>query len=227
MELIPNRDLHVDHPRCRAHGHPSCEFIWRWQPENVAPEDLSLTSRDITEIGRELVQITDQETLGRAIAELILRQLPCTSVGVYRLPRAGGEAKLLHQVSRGEGGVIRRFVIEIRGRAVGRLEIGVPEGTPLPDLFEDLLPWFALALDATRDPLEELARRLGSAAERWGLTPRQADVLAELARGRCNKDIAQNLSLQPGTVEIHVSQILKKAGSESRATLIAEIWSSP
>ena len=102
----------------------------------------------------------------------------------------------------------------------------MPAGTALPELFEDLLFWFALALDATHDPAEELEHRITAAAGRWGLTPRQTEVLGQLARGLCNKDIAKNLTLQDGTVEIHVSQILKKAGAESRATLIAALWST-
>jgi DNA-binding CsgD family transcriptional regulator len=227
LELIPNRDFRVEHARCRAHGHPTCEFVWRWQPERAAEANPPTSIRDINEIGREVVQITDPETLGRAIAEVLLRQFACTSVGLWKLPKGGGEAKLLHAASRGDEGAKRRFILEVRGQAVGRLEVGMPEGRALPDLFEDLLPWFAMALDATLDPLAELERRIAGAAERWGLTPRQTEVLGQVARGRCNKDIAKELNLQGGTVEIHVSQILKKASAESRATLIAQIWSAP
>jgi len=230
LELIPNRDFRVDHPRCRARGHSSCEFVWRWQPEDAEAPRRQLTVRDVNEIGRELVQITDQEMLGRAIAEVLVHQFACTSVGLWKLPKGGGEGKLLYTTSspgtEEEGGAKRCFVLEIRGRALGRLEVGMPAGASLPDLFEDLLLWFAMALDATHDPAEELEHRIASAATRWGLTPRQTEVTGQLARGLCNKDIARNLSLQDGTVEIHVSQILRKAGVESRATLIAAIWSA-
>jgi len=103
LELIPSRDFRVDHPRCRAHGHPTCEFIWRWQPESAAEANPPTSIRDINEIGREVVQITDPETLGRAIAEVLVRQFSCTSVGLWKLPKGGGEGKLLHAVQGGEG----------------------------------------------------------------------------------------------------------------------------
>jgi DNA-binding CsgD family transcriptional regulator len=230
LELIPNRDLHVDHPRCRVHGHPSCEFIWRWQPASAARDPKPLTSRDITEIGREVVQITDPDTLGHAIAEVLVHQFGCRKIALWKLPKSGGEAKLLHATPDRGAGAKRCFVLEIRGRAVGRLEVetgSAKTGSALPDLFEDLLPWFAMALDGTHDPSEEFAGRIARAADQWGLTPRQREVLHQLARGRCNKDIAARLDLQGGTVELHVSQILKKAGAESRATLIAELWACP
>ncbi len=51
---------------------------------------------------------------------------------------------------------------------------------------------------------------------RGTLTPREAEVLALLARGRSNKDIAASLSLGLRTVETHVSSLLGKLGVASR-----------
>jgi DNA-binding CsgD family transcriptional regulator len=59
------------------------------------------------------------------------------------------------------------------------------------------------------------------AAQRWSLTPRQADVLSELVLGASNKDIAQTLKCSPKTIELHVSVILKSAGASSRAELLS------
>jgi DNA-binding CsgD family transcriptional regulator len=55
------------------------------------------------------------------------------------------------------------------------------------------------------------------------LTARQRDVLAELARGRSNKEIAAVLGLQEATVKIHVRAILKALGAanRTRAAMIA------
>jgi DNA-binding NarL/FixJ family response regulator len=61
-------------------------------------------------------------------------------------------------------------------------------------------------------------------AERWGLTGRQAEVLAQLAQGGCNKDIALRLGCAEVTVEFHVTALLRKAGVESRAALVARFW---
>ena len=48
------------------------------------------------------------------------------------------------------------------------------------------------------------------------LTARELEVLAELARGRSNREIARGLSLSEKTVKTHVSAILTKLGVQDR-----------
>jgi DNA-binding CsgD family transcriptional regulator/PAS domain-containing protein len=67
--------------------------------------------------------------------------------------------------------------------------------------------------------------RLAMAAARWELSRRQVEVLSCLARGMANKSIAEVLGCAPSTVEVHVSQLLERSGSESRAQLVARFWS--
>lgn len=51
----------------------------------------------------------------------------------------------------------------------------------------------------------------GTGADRLGqLTPRERDVLAEIAKGRSNREIARELHLAEKTVKTHVSSILMK-----------------
>ena len=69
--------------------------------------------------------------------------------------------------------------------------------------------------------VEQLAAEDGAAAagapeERAHLTPRELDVLAELARGRANKAIAFELGVSERTVKTHVSNILGKLGFTDR-----------
>ncbi len=70
-----------------------------------------------------------------------------------------------------------------------------------------------------------LARRWRSgAAQRadgGALTARESDVLALLARGRSNRQIASELSLGLRTVEGHVSAVLAKLGAASRTEAVA------
>lgn len=68
------------------------------------------------------------------------------------------------------------------------------------------------------------AAELEDAARRWLLTPRERDVLALVARGLANKDVATTLGCAVATVEIHVSAILRKAGVDSRAQVVARFW---
>jgi NarL family two-component system response regulator LiaR len=48
------------------------------------------------------------------------------------------------------------------------------------------------------------------------LTPRERQVLALLAEGRTNKQIAEALTVSSGTVRLHVSNILSKLGVSNR-----------
>jgi NarL family two-component system response regulator LiaR len=48
------------------------------------------------------------------------------------------------------------------------------------------------------------------------LTTREREVLALLAGGMTNKAIAEELTLSPGTVRLHVSNILSKLGASNR-----------
>lgn len=59
----------------------------------------------------------------------------------------------------------------------------------------------------------------------WRLTPRQAQVLQLVARGMSNRAVAAQLSCAESTVELHVTALLEKSGCESRARLVARLWS--
>lgn len=48
------------------------------------------------------------------------------------------------------------------------------------------------------------------------LTPREQDVAALLARGLSDKEIAEQLSLQVGTVKVHVKSLLRKFDAGNR-----------
>lgn len=52
------------------------------------------------------------------------------------------------------------------------------------------------------------------------LTGRERDVLAELARGRSNRAIAQRLFISEGTVKVHVGRILAKLDLHDRAQVV-------
>jgi DNA-binding CsgD family transcriptional regulator len=60
------------------------------------------------------------------------------------------------------------------------------------------------------------AAGLPAPAAQLGLTPREAEVLALVAAGRSNRQIAQELFISPKTASVHVSNILAKLGVAGR-----------
>jgi DNA-binding response OmpR family regulator len=57
------------------------------------------------------------------------------------------------------------------------------------------------------------------------LTPRELDVLAWIARGKTNRDIAEILGMSPRTVNKHLEHIFVKLGVETRAAAAALVAS--
>ena len=58
---------------------------------------------------------------------------------------------------------------------------------------------------------------------RSGLTVREQEVLAELRRGRTNKEIATRLGVSITTINKHVQQVLKKLHVRTRAQAVAVV----
>jgi DNA-binding CsgD family transcriptional regulator len=96
----------------------------------------------------------------------------------------------------------------------------------------DVVPLDALARHAAflvvyrqegADPRARLARKVAE----WELTKRQAEVLGRLVLGESNKGIAAHVGCAVNTVELHVTEILRRSRCGSRAELIAAFWRSP
>jgi DNA-binding response OmpR family regulator/DNA-binding CsgD family transcriptional regulator len=61
----------------------------------------------------------------------------------------------------------------------------------------------------------------GALRQHFDLTPREAEVLHWIARGKSNRDIGAILNLSPRTVNKHQEQIYRKLGVENRASATA------
>lgn len=66
--------------------------------------------------------------------------------------------------------------------------------------------------------------RMARARERWKLTPHQTEILRLLVHGEANKTVADRRGCSLRTVEVHVSALLEKSQTASRAELIARFW---
>lgn len=54
-----------------------------------------------------------------------------------------------------------------------------------------------------------------------GVSPRELDILHELAAGRTNKEIARRLNLSPNTVKTHVARLFDKLGARRRTEALS------
>jgi len=79
------------------------------------------------------------------------------------------------------------------------------------------------------------AKRDGSAAGKTGLpldfpghsrlTPREREVLTQIAKGASNKEAGRRLGISPRTVEVHRSRIMEKIGARNAADLVRIVLS--
>jgi DNA-binding NarL/FixJ family response regulator len=91
------------------------------------------------------------------------------------------------------------------------------------------------ALDGDEAVVERVASRTPRAAaskrEIGALTPRQTEVLRELAHGKPNKLIARALGISEGTVKLHLATIFKILNVHNRTEAVlaaqASIADSP
>ncbi|MEV4186751.1 response regulator transcription factor [Streptosporangium canum] len=116
---------------------------------------------------------------------------------VYAALRAGASGFLLKDTPPGE------LLAAIRVVAAG-------EGLLAPTVTRRLIAEFA----RRPEPSQPLARELG------GVTGRERDVLALIARGLSNTEIADHLRLSLATVKTHVGRLLSKLGARDRAQLV-------
>ena len=58
-------------------------------------------------------------------------------------------------------------------------------------------------------------------------TPRQREVLIEVCKGKTNKEVARSLSMAEATVKLHLTEIFKTMGVNSRAQAIIKASSFP
>jgi FixJ family two-component response regulator len=80
-----------------------------------------------------------------------------------------------------------------------------------------------IAMDATRRAEAAVVKRNVGRLET--LTPREREVLAALARGRINKQIAYDLGISEVTVKLHRSNVMRKMEAASLGELI-RAWES-
>ena len=98
--------------------------------------------------------------------------------------------------------------------AYGGIHISTESGTDIPELAQEGLRLIAPTLNNLIGSPEERSARPT-------LTVREREVLALIARGRSNAEVAAELFIAQRTAATHVEHILTKLGAENRAHAVA------
>ena len=157
-----------------------------------------------------------------------------------QMPRLDGIAATRQLAADGEGGprvlILTTFRLDeyvyeaLRAGASGFLLKDVPPERLLDGVRIIAAGDALLDPGVTRSVVELFGRRPASAfklAERLGeLTARERDVLAELARGCSNAEIARALVISEGTAKTHVAHLLMKLGLRDRLQAVIYAYES-
>jgi DNA-binding CsgD family transcriptional regulator len=72
----------------------------------------------------------------------------------------------------------------------------------------------------TPSPRPAIFTRNEAAIRSLGLSPRECEILAVLASGRSNKEMARDLGISPNTVKTHVARVYEKLAVQRRVQAI-------
>ncbi len=157
---------------------------------------------------------------GIAATHIITTELPETRVIilttydtddlVYEGIRAGAQAYLL------KGAKTARLADAIRGVHAGEALLDPALALRVMDEFRRISASNPAAL---RDAIDA-AQQNESALEAQRLSPREMEVLALLAQGLNNKDIAATLYLTEGTIRNYISSIMSKLHANDRTQVV-------
>jgi DNA-binding CsgD family transcriptional regulator/tetratricopeptide (TPR) repeat protein len=170
---------------------------------------------------------------GRATA--VLAETQRTNVTVARFNRGAlGYAEAVLAGRRGDrdraAALAAAADLDLGGGAFGDLSRLLAAGPARTDGWGDPARWLGSARAGFEakgfDGLAGWCRRLLSVPSpdrlaRFGITPREAEILELVAAGLANKEIAARLRLSHRTVEKHVESLLRKTGATSRTMLVA------
>ena len=68
--------------------------------------------------------------------------------------------------------------------------------------------------------LEQLREDAARPFKKFGLTPREAEIVAEIVKGMTNRELADKLNISEDTIKRHLSNIFDKVGASHRLELV-------
>jgi DNA-binding NarL/FixJ family response regulator len=112
---------------------------------------------------------------------------------------------------------------ELRPELINQVQVLRAEYVCKPANAENLRSFVRTAL--TQETLDDdsVSRRVESASLKWGLTVREAEVLALAMEGLTRRELARNLGVMENTVKAQIRSVLRKTGARSLSSLAQEI----
>ena len=191
---------------------PSTVYLVDDDPEVLRATERLLASAGMTvaafQSPRAFLASYDDRTPGCLVLDLAMPEL--TGVEVQRALAERG--KLLPIVFLTGRGDIRTCADAMKNGAVDFLT------KPVDDA--DLLAAVARALDRATALQQERAARVRTESTLAVLTARERQVLAQIAAGRLNKQIAADLGTGEKTIKFHRGNLMRKLGVRSVADLV-------
>ena len=111
------------------------------------------------------------------------------------------------------------LVASLGDASEGRVPAVAMEVIPILEGDAPAQTWLAILSVSSADARIDAA--VATCTARWGLTPKQSEVLSHIMRGLTNAAIASLMSCVERTVELHITALFDRAGVDSRAALVA------
>src|SRR6185369_9895617 len=160
------------------------------------------------ESGQEFLRVKRAERPGCLVLDVRLKGLSGLDLQ-KRMATAGVEIPIIFISGHGD------IPMTVQAMKAGAVEFLTK---PLRD--QELLDAIYQALERDRNAREQRAR-VGELQSRYeSLTPREREVMARVAAGLLNKQIAGELGTSEATVKIHRHQVMEKMAADSLADLV-------
>jgi DNA-binding NarL/FixJ family response regulator len=179
--------------------------------------------------GREGIEVVGEAATGEEALRAARRLRPDVVLMDVRMPAMDGiEATRRVLAENSDCRVIVLTTFDIDEYVYGAIAAGA-SGFLLKDVTGDQLAASIklvntgealLAPTITRRLIERFAKPIVPSGALASLTPRETDVLKDLARGLSNAEVAADLHLSEATVKTHVARLLAKLGVRDRVQAV-------
>jgi len=174
------------------------------------------TADDVIRLARELhpdVILMDQDMSGNSLLATRLVKEGMPQVEIIIMTDRLSDGKAFQAIEAGATGYVLK---DIPLASLASAVRAVCNGRAFfhPEITRKLLARIGHLSRQERDRLQ---------VEFEGLTPRELDIVVELARGSTDREISAKFVLSEGTVKTHIRNILRKLGVRNRTQAVAQV----